>query len=100
MMIERFYTLQATVMRLSRTANKTAYASIGFEQGHLQQASANIVIQTASRYSLSHLFWCRVDAAIQVNDELTIELVKYSVKAIFVNSFGDNTHKEVHLAQV
>lgn len=99
-MIERFYTDSASVERLTYTGNKATYASGATIAGHLQQATPFVQAQTASMYTLSHLFWCAVDANINVNDNITISGNKYSVKGIWTNSYGINQHKECHIEKL
>lgn len=99
-MIERFYTITAAVTRLTYTSNKGTYSSVGSILGHLQQATAFAVAETASMYTLSHIFWTAVNANVNVNDNLTISGTKYSVKGIWLNNYRTNQHKELHLEKL
>lgn len=99
-MIERFYTDTATVQRLTVSSNKSTYSTVATIKGHLQQATPFVVAQTASMYTLSCLFWTYVTSNIQVNDNVTISGLKYSVKGVWKNNYGENQHLEVHLERL
>lgn len=99
-MIERFYTDTATVRRLSYVDNKSTYATVDTVDGHLQQATAYVVAQTASLYTLSHLFWCAVDSNIAVNDNVLIDGAEYSINGIWKNNYGRNDHLECHIEKL
>jgi hypothetical protein len=99
-MIERFFTDTATVRTLTYTGNKGTYSNSATVLGHLQQASPFVQAQTASMYTISHLFWCAVGSAIAVNDNVVISGATYSVKGIQTNNYGINEHLEVHLEKL
>ncbi len=99
-MIEKFYTDEANVKRLTYTDNKSSYSSVGLVSGHLQQASAYVIAQTASIYTLSHLFWCGVDEDIAVNDNVVIDGAEYSINGIQRNAYGKNDHLECHIERL
>lgn len=100
-MIENTFSQIATVERLGYTDNKSSYAEqVDPIAGHLQQANAYVAVQAASMYTVSHLFWCRVDADVKVNDNLVIAGNTYSVNGIQTNDYGENKHLECHLERV
>jgi hypothetical protein len=99
-MIERFYTNSASVQRLTYSGNKGTYGVAATVMGHLQQASPFVQAQTASMYTISHLFWCAIGSNIGVNDNVVISGATYSVKGIQTNNYGLNNHLEVHLEKL
>lgn len=99
-MINNFYNSTATIKRLTYSGNKGTYANQTTIVGHLQQANPFFQQQLAQIYTLSHLFWCASDALVNINDNLTIDNITYSVKGIQSNNYGVNKHKELHLEKL
>lgn len=96
-MISRFYTTEFEVFRQTYTDNKSEEASQGTFDGHLQQASPNLVASVADTYKLSHLVWCSREEDVQAGDTLKVGSDRYTVAAVQDNMVGDNEHYELHV---
>ena len=78
--------------------NKSSLVTQGTFNGHLQQASPNLVASVAATYKLDFIVWCARTEDVVVGDILILGSDQYSVMAIQDNlAAGGNKHYELHL---
>lgn len=83
------------VERMRWSGESSAEISVSSFYGHLQQASANLVINLANSITITHSIWCDVDTDVQLGDTLSYNGYKYGIKQIFRYDTGDNEHLEL-----
>ena len=96
-MISRFYTTAFEVYRQVYTDNKSEEALQSTFNGHLQQASPNLIASLADTYKLEYLVWCSRAEDVRPGDTLKVDDTRYTVLAVQDNMVGTNDHYELHV---
>lgn len=94
-MISRFFTTAFTVKRMVWSGDSSReIAQTGFS-GWLQQASMDMVRNTAMSFGRVFIIRCPITTDIQAGDTLDDGVNTYSVKSINIHQHGRNCHKQL-----
>ena len=94
-MISRFFNQTFYVYRQVWLNNLSGEALISSFQGHLQQLTAEEVVNYANAVTVTHRIWVALAANVIVGDTLKCGADNYSVRAIQKNETGRNPHLEM-----
>lgn len=100
-MISRFFTKEFTLSRQSWTDGKSAFASQGTFNGHIQQGTDDTLSQFQGlRFSKTFVVWCPSDTDIKDGDKLAYDGNVYDVRYVIDRVVGSNKHLEVIVEKV
>lgn len=94
-MIERLYTTSFEVSRPVWTGDSAEMTLTATLAGHMQQARPELAQQLGYAMTKTFIIWCPVDTDVQEGDSITDGTNIYSVRAVQINSHGQNSHKEL-----
>lgn len=93
MSIKRFFTTSFTVTRQTWTGDSSALVSQGTFDGHIQQASADIMQQYEGlRLTKAWIIWCAPTVDVEEGDRITQGSDTYDVRFIENRNMGANAH--------
>lgn len=95
MSIERFYTTNFTIKRMTWSDESSFEATTGSFTGHIQQASQQLVRELDLQLAKAFRIWCATTVDIQEGDTVNDGTYDYSVKNIVERPVGNNTHFEI-----
>ena len=96
-MINRLFTTTFSVERPEWSGDSAGLADLDPIKGHLQQMRPELTQQLGLSMTKTFVLWCAADADVQEGDTLTNGADSYSVRAVQINNYGQNSHKELTL---
>jgi len=94
-MIDRLFTTTFNVERMEWGDDSAGLTDLDPITGHIQQMRPELTTQLGLSMTKTYIIWCSVDADVQEGDTLTNGSDSYSVKAMQINNYGQNPHKEL-----
>lgn len=67
----------------------------GTFNGHIQQASAEMVERFGTNFQTSYSIWCGIDENVEIGDEISDGLRLFTVRAKKVNETGNFPHLQL-----
>lgn len=97
MSIERFFTTQFTLQRMTWTGDSSAELAAGTSfYGHIQQTDNVLAESLGLRFTEAFTVWCPLTTSVQRDDRITDNLSRtYIVKFVQEYRVGNNTHLEL-----